>query len=172
MYTDEEIKSMLKDIVILVDKREKVNNHITDYFDKYGILYEYITLDSGDYSFMLKKNIDFGIMHDMYFDSDIIIERKNSLEELSSCFTQTRDRFNAEWCRCRAARKHLLIENSSYHDLINGNYNTKYNSKSFLGSLHSFEAKYDLHVMFMPDKQCSATYILATFQYYLRFLIK
>ena len=107
-----------------------------------------------------------------FFYNDIILERKNSLEELSGCFAQTRERFNDEWSRCYAKRKYLLIENATYKDLIEGNYNTKYNSKSFLGSLHSFNAKYGLEMVFMPQKELSPIFILATFQYYLRYLIK
>ena len=36
-YTDSEERELLDSIVILVDTREKVNDHITDYFDKHHI---------------------------------------------------------------------------------------------------------------------------------------
>lgn len=171
-YTDKELEQLLKSMVILIDSREKVNDHITNWFDKKNVLYSRITLPSFDYSFMLPKNEELGIIHDQLFYNDCSIERKNSLEELSGNFSQGRVAFNDEFSRTRCKRKHLLIENGSYHDIVTGNYNTKYNSKSYLGSLHSFETKYDLHVRFMPDREDSATYILATFQYYLRFLLK
>lgn len=131
-----------------------------------------MALPSGDYSFALDTIPELDIPHKMYFYNDIIVERKNSLEELSGCFSQTREKFNNEWSRCYAQRKYLLIENGSYADLTNGKYNTQYNSKSYLASLHSFNAKYGLEVVFMPDKSFSPVFILATFQYYLRFLIK
>ena len=39
-YTEAEEKELLSSIVILVDTKEKVNNHITDYFDAHGIPYK------------------------------------------------------------------------------------------------------------------------------------
>ena len=159
-------------MVILVDSREKSSQHLLDYWDKHKIEYETLALPSGDYSFKLKAIPELGINDDMYFYNDIILERKNSLEELSGCFAQTRERFNDEWSRCYAKRKYLLIENANYEDLVNGKYNTQYSSKSFLGSIHSFNTKYDLQLMFMPNKEYSPIYILAVFQYYLRYLIK
>ena len=171
-YTDKEIDALLKSMVVLIDTREKKNENITSWFDKKKIAYKPFCLPSFDYSFMLPKNEELGVSHDCYFYNDCSIEKKNSLEELSGNFSQGRVAFNDEFSRSRCKSKHLLIEGANYQDIVSGNYNTQYNSKSFLGSLHSFEAKYDLHVMFMPDKQCSATYILATFQYYLRFIIK
>lgn len=164
--------TILNSIVVLIDSREKTSKHITDFLDKHKIEHRIMALPSGDYSFMVKAIPELNIMSDLYFTSEIVVERKNSLEELSGCFAQTRDRFNDEWIRCKADRKYLLIENAKYEDLVNGNYNTKYSSKSFLGSLHSFNAKYDLQVMFLENKEYSGVYILAVFQYYLRYLLK
>ena len=171
-YSDTEINKILKNIIILVDSREQVNQHLLEYWDKHKIKYEVMALPSGDYSFALEAIPELDIPNKMNFYNDIIVERKNSLEELSGCFSQTREQFNNEWSRCYAKRKYLLIEKGTYADLTNGNYNTKYNSKSYLGSLHSFNAKYGLEIVFMPDKSYSPVFILATFQYYLRYLIK
>lgn len=159
-------------MVILIDTREKQISHITDYWDSHKIAYKSLALPAGDYSFMLNAIPELDIPHDIYFYNDVMIERKNSLDELSGCFTQTRERFNNEWSRCYAKRKYLLIERSNYQDIINSNYKTDFNSKSFLGSIHSFESKYDIHVTFMPDRNYSPIYILGVFQYYLRYIIK
>lgn len=171
-YTDTEIQKILKNIIIIVDSREKSARHITDYFDKHKIKYEVMALPSGDYSFALEAMPELDLPFRTYYFNDILLERKSSLEELSGCFAQTRERFNHEWSRCYAKRKYLMIENASYEDLVKGNYDTQYNSKSFLGSLHSFNAKYGLEVVFMPNKEMSPIFILGTFQYYLRYLIK
>lgn len=171
-YTDLEIQKILKNMIILIDSREKANDHITSYFDKHKIKYEVMALPSGDYSFALEAMPELDLPYKLFFYNDILLERKNSLEELSGCFAQTRERFNHEWSRCYAKRKYLMIENATYKDLVDGNYNTQYNSKSFLGSLHSFNAKYGLEVVFMPEKELSPVFILATFQYYLRHLVK
>lgn len=171
-FDDKEIQKILKNIVILVDSREKANDHIIQYYDKHNIKYEVTALPVGDYSVALDPCPEFGNERRMYFHQDIIIEKKNSLEELSGCFTQTRERFNDEWSRCWAKRKFLLVENASYEMLVNGEYDTKYNSKSFLGSFHSFVSKYGIEVMFIKDKNYSPIWILGTLQYYLRYLLK
>lgn len=171
-YTETEQKKLLNSITIIVDKQEKVNNHITEYFDKHKIPYINRSLDSGDYSFFLPKDEELAILKDWYFTDNIIIERKNSCEELAGSLSQSRDRFEDEFLRSKADKKYLLIENANYQDVVNGNYNTKYNSKSYLGSIHSFNHKYNLEIVFMPDKSYSPIFIYATFQYYLRNLIK
>ena len=171
-YTDTEIAKILKNFIILVVSREKVNGHVLSYFDKHKIKYEIMALPSGDYSFALDAIPELDLPHKTYYYNDVLLERKNSLNELASCFSHTRERFNDEWSRCYARRKYLVVENNTYEDIINNNYDTQYNSKSFLGSLHSFNAKYGLEVVCMPNANITPVFILATCQYYLRYLIK
>ena len=52
-YTESELKKLLDNMVILIDTREKKNDHITNYFDKHDIKYENKALTCGDYSFYL-----------------------------------------------------------------------------------------------------------------------
>ena len=66
------------------------------------------------------------------------------------------------------ALKQGIIENANYADIAIGNYNTKYNKKSFLASLHSFWFKYNIPIMFMPDPKFSALFIKKYFEYYLK----
>ena len=75
---------MISSIIILVDTREKVNTHITDYFDRKCITYKKKALDYGDYSFMLPANEKLSIPRDLYFNTTCVIERKASLEEISN----------------------------------------------------------------------------------------
>ena len=82
-YTDSEIQKILKNMIILVDSREKSANHITEYFDKHKIKYEVMALPSGDYSFALDAIPELDLPHKTYYYNDILLERKNSLEELS-----------------------------------------------------------------------------------------
>ena len=86
---DELISSM----VILVDTREKVNDHILEYFDKKNIIYKKKALDYGDYSFMIPANDKLSIPRDLYFMNKVVVERKASLEEISNNLTKERDRF-------------------------------------------------------------------------------
>lgn len=158
-------------MIILVDTREKKISHITDSFDKNGIPYKKKALNYGDYSFAIPKNEKLAIWRDLYFNKKVCIERKANLEEIGRNLTKERDRFEKELCLAPET-KVLLIENANYSDVATGNYNTQYNSKSFLASLHSFWFKYNVPIMFMPDNKYSALFIKKYFEYYLKNLLK
>ena len=170
-YTDKEMEELISSMVILVDTREKVNAHILEYFDKKGIAYKTKALDRGDYSFMIPKNEKLGIPRDLYFMNKVVVERKGSLEELSGNLTNERDRFEKELCLA-PKDKVLLVENANYSDIATGNYNTKYNKKSYWGAIHSFWFKYNIPVFFMPDKQYSGLFIRGYFEYFLKNYIR
>ena len=170
-YGEKEKEEILKSIVVLIDTREKSHNHITDYFDKKEIPYKKKALGQGDYSFYLPANPDMSIPRNLYFNNKIIIERKASLEELSNNLTKERERFEKELSLCEA-QMILLIENANYSDIIDGNYKSEYNKKSFLGSLHSFQFKYDVPFFFLPDNKYTPVFIYATFRYWLRNYLK
>ena len=171
-FTDSEVKSIVDGMVILIDTREKKNQHITDYYDKHGIKYENRALSSGDYSFYIGENPELSIPRPLYMDNEIIIERKASLDELSGNFTTGRTRFEEEFATSKATKKYLLIENASYADIIDGNYNTKYNKNSFAATLHSFNHKYNLEIMFIPNNIYTPIYIYGVFKYYLKSILK
>lgn len=171
-YSDAEEKELLDSIVILVDTREKVNEHIIEYFDKHHIKYKKKALKNGDYSFLLPQNDKLGIFRDTYFNDEIFVERKASLEELSGNLSTKRADFEEELAVAKAKKKYLLIENANYEDIVNGKYNTKYNKKSYLGSIHSFNHKYNLEIVFMPNNVYSPIFIYGVMQYYLRDLIR
>lgn len=170
-YTDAEMKTPINSMVVIVDTREKKNDHIIDYFNEHGIHYKKKALEFGDYTFYLPANEELSIPRPIYFENDVIIERKASLEELSANFTTGRTRIEKEFAASKAKKKYLLIENSSYGDLIEGNYNTDYNKRAYWATLHSFNHKYNLEVFFTSNKY-SAVYILGVFQYYLKNLMK
>ena len=169
-YDDKELKTLLSSIVVLVDSREKENRHILEGLDSRHIQYQTQGLNYGDYSFMLPMNIELGIVRDMYFNNQIVIERKGSLEELSSNLATYRDRFEAELLRCRG-KMILMIEGSSYQDIFYHSYNTKLSEKAFFTSLMSFKARYDIDIEFV-DSQFSWYYIYNVFYYYLRNYLK
>lgn len=173
-YTDSEMNTLLKSMVVLVDTREHSgkNDHILDYFDKHKIAYKKMALPALDYSLMLPANPELNVPSDLYFYNDIAIERKANAEELSGNFSQNRERFNDEFSRARCKRRYLIVENCNYSDIVDNKYNTQYSSKSYLASLHSFNMKYDLQIVFMPDKSYTPIFIIGTLQYYLRYLLK
>lgn len=164
-YTESELKELLNSIVIIVDTREQKNAHITDYFDARQISYESRKLDHGDYSVMLPMNVELGIMRDMTFP--IAIERKNSIDELASTIKE-RTRFENELIRAQQSKFMVLIEDSKgYENIIQGNYRSKYNAKSLLASLKSFEIRYNFKSVFL-SKASIGNYIYYEMLYYVR----
>lgn len=166
-YTDKEIDEIVKSMVILIDTREKNMDHITQYLDKAKIKYEIRALSYGDYSFYIPKNDDLSIPRDLYFDKKICIERKGSLEELSGNLTKERDRLEKE-LSLAPKTKILIIENGDYADVVNGNYDTKYNNKSYWASIHSMWHKYNIPIIFMPNNSYTGFFIRGYFSYYLK----
>ena len=164
---------MLNSITIICDTREHdgKNDHILKYFDAKKIPWKKQKLNYGDYSFYIPADETLGIPRDLYFDKDVIIERKNSLEEISGCFTQSRDRLKKEFALA-PKNKVMIIENASYNDMVTGNYNTNYDKKSFWASYHSFWSEFNLPIMFMPDPRFTGCFIRGYFYYYVRNIIK
>ncbi len=114
-YTDKEMDRLLQSLVILVDTREQKNDHILQYLDKAGVEHKKKALAYGDYSFFIPADESLDIPRDLYFDKEIIVERKGSLEELSNNLTKERDRLEKEFCLA-PEHKVLLIENATYFD--------------------------------------------------------
>lgn len=134
-YRDGELKILLNSMVTIIDSREQINRHITDYLDKHKLKYISKKLSFGDYACMVPANMELGIYRDVYFDGCIAIERKNSLEELSGNLTRDRARFEAEMIRASNAKLILVVENASYEDIILHRYDTQYDPKSFITTL-------------------------------------
>jgi len=166
-YTEKEIKELLKSMKIIIDSNEQVFDHISTWFDKKKIPYVIENLNFCDYSFYLPANSELGIERNMYFDKKISIERKRDLNEISTNFGDGRTKFENEFIRA-TGKIHLLIENSSYEDIINQNYKTKYSPQAFIASLHSFADRYNFSINFMKDNKYSAQFVYYTFYYYLR----
>lgn len=172
-YSKTEQELLLKSMTILVDTREHdgKNAHILHYFDERKIPWKKCKLDFGDYSVMISRNEELNIDRDLYFDKEIMLERKNSLDEIASNMTKERERIKKEFALA-PPNKVLLIENANYSDLINGNYRSEYAPKSFNGTLFSFWHEFGIPVMFMPDPKYSGLFIKSYFYYYLRNKIK
>lgn len=172
-YTKTEQDKLLKSMTVLVDTREHdgKNDHILSYFDFKGIPWIKHKLDYGDYSFMVPANDDLKIPKDLYFNNDICVERKNSLDEIAGNLVKDRERLKREFTLAPAT-KVLLIENGSYADMVMGNYSSQYEAKSFYGSYHSFWHEFNLPIIFMPDPKYTGMFIKGYFYYYLRGIIK
>lgn len=158
-------------MVILVDSREKQNSHILHYFQKQGIPYEIQKLDYGDYTCKIPA-AEAG--RDIYFHDSIVIERKNSLEELSGNLTQSRDRFEMEFLKARNAgcKVYLMIEDPrGYTGICNHAYKTQLNPASYMASLKTWEHRFDANVQFIAP-ELSGYYIVSTFHYFVREVLR
>ena len=156
-----------------MDTREKdgKNDHIIGYFDAMKISWKKKKLEFGDYSFMIPQNEELSIPRDLYFDKEIIIERKASLDELASNLVADRARLKKELALAPPI-KTIIIENNDYHDMVYGNYKSDYAAKSFYGSYHSFWHEFNTPIVFMPDNKLTGCFIVGYFKYYFRDMIK
>lgn len=154
-------------MIVLVDTREQVNQHIINYFQLHNIPYTAIKLDTGDYSAMLPQNFELGIYRDTYFP--FTVERKNSIDELASSIKE--ERFEHELIRSQKSNFTLLIE-GSYSDLVNGNYRSQYNSKALLARIKTFEARYSFSTTFLNDRQLSGNWIYNHLYHHVRAALK
>lgn len=149
--TDAEIKSWLKQMVIVVDTRENKWDNIKKYLEKKKIPYIRKKLTSGDYSIQLPPNEKLGINVPIYFDSSITIERKASLEELSNNLTHKRDQFVNELIRVKG-KVILLVEDGSWERIQNHDYNTNFGEKAYISTLHTFRSRYDMNIEFVSKE--------------------
>lgn len=166
VYKDKEIDKIIKSMIILVDSREKQNSHIVMWLKHNKISFVKYKLDFGDYSFKIPINEKLNINEEIYFDNEIAIERKANAEEISNNLTVDRDRFKREFKRGNNKIR-ILIEDSSYENICNGQYDTDFNANSFVGSLHSIQEEFNAP-FFFTTKEFSGKYIYNTFKYYLK----
>lgn len=167
--TETQIKKAIDTLVVLVDTREKLPNHITNCFDLYGVKWERRKLKSGDYSCYLPENKELGIK-EIQLENMICIERKMSCDEIIQCLTTQKERFNREFTRSEALIP-LLIEDK-FKNAVTQNYRSKVTSKQFLGSLFSFCDRHNTYFYFMEDNQFSALWIYNIFKYHIRNILK
>lgn len=167
-YNLEDIKRIAKKMIVLVDSREKENNHILSYFDKQGIAYKKEKLDYGDYSFLLPA--DATGQGNIYFHNSIVIERKANLEELSGNLAQERERFEKELLTARNAKTkiYLMIEApEGYSGIAAHNYRTEFTPAAYMASLKTFEHRFDMNVQFISSEY-AGYYVYSTFYYFCR----
>jgi ERCC4-type nuclease len=170
-YTDKELQTLLKSMVIVIDSREQENGHIIKWLNEKKFPYVTQKIETGDYGFFLPANSEMGMVRDLYFTDKIVVERKNSIEELSGTFSD-RDRFESELLRAKDKQFILMVEESQgYEKIINHRYSTQYNEKSFLATLFTFRHRYGMDINFI-DKRYAGLFIYQQFYYFLREFLK
>lgn len=146
---------MLESLTILVDTREQPTERAKKRYQGFGVPYKRAHLNYGDYTFNAKLPSGKWLYEEgQIVSAPIVIERKMNLDELAMCFTRERDRFEREFQRAKTnnARVFLLVENSTWENLINGKYRSQYNAKAYLASLCAWIVRYDLQLIFCKEE--------------------
>ena len=155
--TEKEIRHCIEHIQLLGDNRE----HKTDEFiarcsrlkELSGSSVKLTTINAGDYSArtwdMQGNEIDLREI--------VVVERKQSLDELATNLTKEKERFEREFTRAKdkGTKVYLLVENMSFTKLFNGTMPNHpfINKNSVLGAFFSFVARYRLQVLFCKPSQ-------------------
>lgn len=145
-FTDDEVDAILSKMVVLVDTRERQTKHIIKFFDDKNINYRIKKLDFGDYSCMIPKGTFKGQVRDIFFDRDIVIERKACIDELANNFKDDGVRLKTELSHLNKynIRFYVFIEDPNYDvNIRSGNYRSKYKPKSLYNRIKkSIELRY------------------------------
>lgn len=154
-YTEKKYNELLSHMVILCDTKEQKNEHIIQYFDEHGIKYKKKALKTGDYSIMIEACPELGFLVDTYFTDELVVERKNSVKELAGNLSnnQDDDRFMKELNRMINVHSvYLVIEEDRLDDIMEHNYDTKYNELSFLRTLLTWQKRSNFYLNFVKKK--------------------
>ncbi len=93
------------------------------------------TLATGDYSLA-------GFTH------LVAVERKNGIDELVSCLSQQRERFEAELARAQAFERFYIIIEGTFADVLGGRYRSKMTPKAVIASIAAFTNRYSIPFLF------------------------
>lgn len=172
MSSQSDKAAFMKGVTVLIDTREQVNEHITQSFQKMGIMFESRKLDYGDYSFMIDGKD---------FSRSCVIERKADIDELYGNVTADRERIEKELDTIsrNAVQCILLLENCggwaylksfslTDEQMQKQNRKVKNIGATVYAALQSWRCgnRYDFQVEFIPTLNLSATKIIELFYYY------
>lgn len=155
-FTDTEVKKILKEMVLLIDTREKANSHVIAWLEAKKKKYKIQKIDQGDYSAYIPKGVIKGIDRDIYFDKTIVVERKANIDEIASNFsTGDYPRISKEFATLKAnnTKCRLFIEDTLFHKhLRNGKFRSKYDPKTLHARIKGFEAEYNITIEAIPNE--------------------
>jgi ERCC4-type nuclease len=101
------------------------------------------TLVTGDYSIAGLESL-------------FAVERKSISDLVGCCVGQGRERFERELHRLRGFRFRRLLIIGSEAQILKGEYHSNINPRAVLGTLHAFEVRYDLPVVFESTPELAA----------------
>ena len=157
-----EIKDTLATLTILFDSREKDTPALRKRLNATGRPVERVALTSGDYSCKIVLPDGTGVS----LADKLCVERKMGADGITQNFTKHRDRFIREFERFKAlgGKPYLLIENTSWEDIINHKYRSKLDPNAFIASLMAWQARYGTHVLFCKPE--TTGYLIERVFYY------
>lgn len=147
-------KQILQSFEILVDTREQDTKRSQKRYEAFGVPYKKATLEYGDYTY--NAELPHGKIYDISstISPMCAIERKMNLDELASCFTNGRQRFQREFERAakNGCRIYLICENANWENLLNGKYRSRFNSNAFAASATAWMIRYNMNVIFCKEE--------------------
>jgi DNA excision repair protein ERCC-4 len=104
------------------------------------------TLTSGDYSIAGLEEL-------------FAIERKSVSDLVGCCAGSNRERFERELHRLRGFRFARILVVGDPDEITEGRYHSRIKPQSVWGTLHAFEARYNLPVVFQPNPEIAAAWV-------------
>ena len=146
-----DIDEAMKTFEIVVDTREQKWKHIENALRQTETPYNRRKLNYGDYSCEVRTSDN----SPLSLSERVVIERKANLDELAGNFTKGRARFDREFKRAvdDKAKVFLLIENATWADIEQHHYRSQFPPKSYLATLYSWQAKFNITIIFSKAEQ-------------------
>ena len=137
----------LNQVKVLVDSREQHP------WDLSPMRMEMTALATGDYASACGR---------------YLLERKNSVDELISCMTSGRERFERELERMQAFASAIVLVEDNYADLATGCYRSKMNKDSALATLVAWQQRYQIPFHFCGTRDEAERFARSYFHQQLR----
>ncbi|MFH0878494.1 MAG: ERCC4 domain-containing protein [Lentisphaerota bacterium] len=99
------------------------------------------------------------------FEEDAAVERKE-LGDLLACIGPERERFKRELLRLRSYPCRAVVIEGTLADILAGNYRSKVNPASVVGSIASWMNRYHTPFLFCGDRAGAAQMVLAMLRTY------
>ena len=137
---------------IIIDSREQT-----------PLVFEYPSivcgLYTGDYSFVGAEHL-------------FAVERKTLADLAASCASSRRATFEHELLRLRGCRFRRLLITATEEDVHAHNYHSNMSPNALLGSVHTFEVRYDIPLVWEPDVGAAARLVERWAQRFAREAVK
>lgn len=188
-FTESEINKALSQLTIIVDGREKKADIYKGWFDRNNINFidsvkmremkklGYFTLETGDYSCMLPPGALKGFDREIFFDRDIVIEKKANIKELAGNLSEDKGaRIKKEFSHINKynTKVFIFLCDPLYQKHLNEGKEThigKWNKDTLKAQIKSFEALYNTKVIPISNEYV-AEEIYNTLYYQVRNILK